>query len=360
MEFTGLVAVLLDWVPSVLTLLFFVGGLWALRYVLFVKRPASGGEANTLRQLLMLVLTAMGIVAVLLAMPVGHTLRGQILTFLGILFTAAITLSSTTFLGNAMAGLMLRAVRNFRPGDFLEVEEHFGRVSEHGLLHTEIQTIDRTLTTIPNQYLITHPVTVVRASGTVVSATVSLGYDVPRQDVERCLLAAAEKAELTDPFVLVVDLGDFSVTYRVGGLLEGVKTLLTARSQLRCRMLDSLHENRIEIVSPTFMNQRVFREDRAFIPRSKRQAVEKRKPLDEESLESKVFDKADDAEVHAQLKTELDALSTQIAELEAKLEKSEDEAAKLQSDIELKRLQARRLEVEAEIQAKKEAIDSPD
>ena len=46
------------------------------------------------------------------------------------------------FIGNVMAGLMLRAVRNFRTGDFVRVEKHFGRVTERGLLHTEIQTED--------------------------------------------------------------------------------------------------------------------------------------------------------------------------------------------------------------------------
>ena len=63
----------------------------------------------------------------------------------------------------------LRAVRNFRMGDFIRVAEHFGRVSERGLFHTEIQTENRDLTTLPNLFLVTHPVTTIRTSGTIVS-----------------------------------------------------------------------------------------------------------------------------------------------------------------------------------------------
>ena len=60
------------------------------------------------------------------------------------------------------AGFMLRSIRNFHPGDFIVVDGHRGRVSELGLLRTEIQTERRTLTTFPNLYLVSNPVTVVR------------------------------------------------------------------------------------------------------------------------------------------------------------------------------------------------------
>lgn len=92
--------------------------------------------------------------------------------------------------------------------------EHFGRVSKRGLFHTEIQTEDRDLITLPNLYLVSHPVTTVRNSGTIISSTVSLGYDVPRGRIEASLLRAAQNAGLQDPFVRIFELGDFSVSYR--------------------------------------------------------------------------------------------------------------------------------------------------
>ena len=95
---------------------------------------------------------------------------------------------------------------------------------------------------------------VVRASGPIVSAEVSLGYDLARARVSDVMLQAALDAGLTDAFVHVRALGDFSVTYRVAGLLADVGSLISARSHPREHMLDALHGAGIEIVSPTFMN----------------------------------------------------------------------------------------------------------
>ncbi|MBW1832418.1 MAG: mechanosensitive ion channel, partial [Deltaproteobacteria bacterium] len=145
------------------------------------QTPTSGSRIS--QQLLIAALGGVLLVMVILQLPIGEAERGQLLSLLGLLVTAAIALSSTTLIGNAMAGLMLRSIRNFRPGDFIVVDGHRGRVSELGLLRTEIQTERRNLTTLPNLYLITNPVTVVRPSGTFISATVSLGYDVPREKI---------------------------------------------------------------------------------------------------------------------------------------------------------------------------------
>ncbi len=244
-------------------------------------------------QMIMILLTATGVLVVILVVPMGDAMRGQVLSLIGILLSAAIALSSTTVLGNAMAGVMTRAIRNFRLGDFVRCGEHFGRVSERGLFHTEIQTEDRELTTIPNLYLVTHPVTTIRKSGTVVSTCVSLGYDVQRTGIEKLLLEAARDADLSDPFVQVMELGDFSVTYRVAGILTEVKQLLTARSSLRKRVLDSLHGGGVEIVSPTFMNTRALSADAVVLPKRSRQAP----PLEPETApEDVVFDKAEEAE----------------------------------------------------------------
>ena len=56
--------------------------------------------------------------------------------------------------------------------------------------------------------------------------------------------------------MLVISLDDFSVLYRVSGFLAEVKNLITVKSTLKKRVLDVLHENGVEIVSPAFMNQR--------------------------------------------------------------------------------------------------------
>jgi hypothetical protein len=234
-------------------------------------------------------------------------------------------------------------------GDFIQVGEHFGRVSDRGLFHTEIQTQYREFTTLPNLYVVTHPVTAIRSSGTLIEATVSLGYDVPRTRVERLMLEAAGKCGLEDPFVHVEELGDCSVTYRVAGLLKDVKRLITARSDLRERVMDALHRGGVEIVSPTFMNQRVFTPDSRFIPE-----VAMEGPMAEESApEEVVFDKAEAAESQEALQFRHDEVTEQIKSLRERIKKSEDEAEKKELELQRERLETRRDHLARVIEAAK-------
>lgn len=315
-----------SWLPAAIVVFLGIALLWGLRFLFFKRKRTFSGESQLSRQITMFVMTIIVIIAIILTLPIGDNLQGQILSFFGILVTAAIALSSTTFVGNAMAGLMLRAIENFRPGDFVRVNEHFGRVSERGFLHTEIQAEDRDLITLPNLYLVTNPVTVVRSSGTIISATVSLGYDVSHKKLMPLLREAAEKSKLEDVFVHILELGDFSVSYRVSGFLSEIKTLISARSRLRESILSTLHENKIEIVSPNFMNQRVLEKNQKMIPEA---LHEKGVHQKEETLaEEVVFDKADEAESKENLVSQARALAEEREDLEEKLKTIEKKEEK--------------------------------
>lgn len=263
---------------------------------LFEKYGKDSDRYGFIRQIIKMIIIITGIVAAVVVSPLKDETRGQLLSFLGILISAAIALSSTTLLGNVMAGFQLRAFKSFIVGDFLNVGEYFGRVTERGLLHTEIQTQESNLVTLPNLYLATHPITVIRSSGTIISANISLGYDVHRLRIEKSLLEAAGNTGLKDPFVQVIELGDFSVTYRISGFLTNVKTLITARSHLREQVLDKMHEYGIEIVSPNFMNQKVFPVEKQFIPEKIPSRQLKAIIPDEIDPEKIIFDKAEKAE----------------------------------------------------------------
>jgi small-conductance mechanosensitive channel len=313
----------------------------AVRHV-FERRYASMPHRQSRLQLVLLALSFIGILVVIILSPLSDAQQGQLLSLIGILLSAAIALSSTTFVGNAMAGIMLRAVRSFKMGDFICIGDHFGRISERGLFHIEIQNEDRDLTTLPNLYLVTNPAKVTRASGTIISADVSLGYDVPRTSAEKLLLEAAGAAELSDAFVRIIKLGDFSVSYRVAGLLTEVKKLLSARSLLHEMMLDKLHEAGVEIVSPNFMNTRALGESKLFVPRP----VRVMEPAAEEpSPEAMAFDKADEAESTEKLQERHDGIGKEIETLKERIKKAENEAERDmlqkqvdQLDIKLKQL----------------------
>lgn len=275
------------------------------------RRWQNNRDAQFRFQLIMLALTFAGILAAIVALPINDAVRGQLLSLIGILLSAAIALSSTTFIGNIMAGIMLKIVRKVRPGDFITVADLTGRITEMDLLHTEIQTEFRDLVTVPNIYMVTHPLQVVRASGSIITAEVSLGFDVSHNRAGEVLRAAAEKSGLKDCFVHVRELGDFSVTYRVAGLLEDIQSLISARSKLRMAMLDGLHEAGIEIVSPNFMNTRALTEGQKIIPRGSRA----RKDAEQVQAEDIAFDKAEDAASAEKLRLAIEKIDEELARM---------------------------------------------
>ena len=326
-------------IPTVFTVAGVIIFLFGFKYF-FEKRFALATEKSLRFQIVMLFLTFIGLLVIILVLPISDSSRGQLLSLIGILLSAAIALSSTTLLGNAMAGLMLRVIKGFRSGDFIRIGEHFGRVSERGLFHVEIQNEDRDLTTLPNIYLVTNPVKVIRSSGTFISATVSLGYDIPRSTVEKLLIEAAGAAELSDPFVQILELGDFSITYRVAGLLTEVKQVISTRSRLRAMMLDKLHDAGVEIVSPNFMNTRTLQSDKPVIPRREFMLTDKEKA--EVLPETKVFDKAEQAESREKLIERRDKLASEVEELKKSLDDISEDADREAVNEKIKTIELRR------------------
>jgi small-conductance mechanosensitive channel len=312
---------------------------WFLR-----RRWQDHPDAQFRFQLIMLALTLAGAVLVIILLPINDTLRGQLLSLLGILLSAAIALSATTFIGNVMAGIMLKAVKKARPGDFITVADLTGRITEMDLLQTEIQTEFRDLVTVPNLHMVTQPLKVVRASGTIITSEVSLGYDVSRTVVADILCQAAMESGLKEPFVHVRELGDYSIVYRVAGLLEDVQSLISARSRLRECMLDALHAAEIEIVSPAFMNTRTVPAEQRFIPIPSQ-------PLtapEQGTAEQIAFDKADEAASVEGIKKEIEHIEIRLAELG----RADDQASAATKEA----LEAQKAHLEERVEAAENAL----
>jgi len=283
---------------------------WLFTRKVFAVQKSHGADTRYREQGTRLAFRLSGLLLAISTIPMNGELRGQLLSLVGLLMSAAIALSSTSVMGNLMAGFMLRTVNSFRAGDYIEFRGELGRVSQRGLLHVEFQNETSELVTVPNLLLVQEPYNVVRASGTVVSAEVSLGYDVDRRDIETALLSAIEAAELENGFVQIRNLGDFSVNYRASGWLKEAALLVSARSRLRGKILDALHDAGIEIVSPNFMNQRPLPADLKFIPKRKvtRQPDEDRSGHAEEIL----FSKAEVASAVEQLQGKIKKLKDQL------------------------------------------------
>ncbi len=316
-----------SFLPALLVVLLVLLALYVQHRVWDPDRNHSAGAANAL-SLLTILLVVAGVLGVVLTLPLDPETRGHLLSLIGIVVSAAIALSSTTFVGNAMAGFLLRSLKNVKPGDFIRVGEHFGRVSDQGLFHHEIQTEESNLTTLPNLYLVTNPVTVVRSSGTgtVISAEVSLGYDIPHRRVEVVLNAAAVEAELEEPYVQLIDLGDFSIAYRCSGFLKEAKHFLASQSRLRAKMLDRLHAAGIEIVSPTFMNQRRLEPGQRFLP--PRESGSGAARVAHGPRIDRVFDKAERSALAQEMREQAEKTAAELEKLTKELKSVEDEDAR--------------------------------
>jgi small-conductance mechanosensitive channel len=72
-------------------------------------------------------------VAIVFVLP-SSSVRTDLMTLLGLLISTVVALSSATFVSNFMVGLMLRSVKSFNLGDFVKVQDYFGRISEENVI----------------------------------------------------------------------------------------------------------------------------------------------------------------------------------------------------------------------------------
>ena len=299
----------------------------------FVKRSPEG-TSGLLYPLLSWINVSIAVLAIVILLPISDETQGQILSLLGVVLTAVIALSSTTFVANAMAGLMLQATQPFRAGDYIRVNDQFGRVTRRSLVYTQIQTEWRDLTTLPNMLLVNNAVNVLHREGTIIFAEVSIGYDVTYTRVEELMLQAGADAGLEEPFVLVNELLDHAVSYRVCGFLPSIDNLLSARSNLRKTILEQMHGNGVEIVSPSFMNQRQLDPARKIIPEQPVMRTGRGSGATSKAPEAKIVDKALEAASVEELRLNLEKTREELKHArEAYKEAAEDQREHLQHAV---------------------------
>ncbi len=311
-----------DWVPALVAIALTIVAILVARWLLQRSTKVDAAESHFRAQIATVGVILLGLLAVIFVLPDGSD-SDLAFSVVGLIVTGALAISSQSIIANAMAGLMLRSVSSFKPGDFIEVSNQMGRVTERGLFHTEIQTADRDLVTLPNAIMVNQPVRVVRASGTIVSATASIGYDVSRHLLEDLFVAAAETSGLVDPFVQVLELGDYSVNYRIAGFLDDPRSLLAARAKLRAAILDTLSEAGVEIMSPMYIARREASNDPLLPSNDGPSAGSKSR----RTAEDRVFDKAETAGRLDESRTELAEATENLELLRLELGNADPETA---------------------------------
>ena len=176
--------------------------------------------------------------------------------FLGLLFT----LSSTAAVTNIVAGIIQTYTGAFRVGDLVKIGDVTGTVIEKRLLTTRVRTFKNEEVSIPNGTVLNTNVlnytTLANEDGLILYTTVTIGYDVPWQQVQNLLINAALATPdvLPDPspFVLQTSLGDFSVAYQLNCYTKAAERMPRVYSALHQNIQDKFNEANVEILSPTF------------------------------------------------------------------------------------------------------------
>ena len=92
---------LISFLPAAGVVVAVIATLFIVNRVLERNLAAIAGRQFR-NQLIMLALTGVGLLIIILVVPMSDAMRGQVLGLIGILLSAAIALSSTTFIGNIL------------------------------------------------------------------------------------------------------------------------------------------------------------------------------------------------------------------------------------------------------------------
>ncbi|PLX12528.1 MAG: hypothetical protein C0597_13040, partial [Marinilabiliales bacterium] len=112
--------ILFSLIGSGIVLLFLVLFLFMNRWF-FNRMKTTKESAQITKQTISILIILAGTLTFILSLPMDKSLKGQILSFLAIIISAAIALSSTTILGNLIAGIMNNSMGRFKIGDLIQV-----------------------------------------------------------------------------------------------------------------------------------------------------------------------------------------------------------------------------------------------
>jgi small-conductance mechanosensitive channel len=193
---------------------------------------------------------------------------------ISVFFGLVVSLGSTGVINQIMSGLFVVYSKALKTGDWVVVNDKEGEVLDVGLLAVKIRTIEQQEVTIPHSVIVSTTTTnytrIGRHDASVVTVTITIGYNAPWRQVHALLLLAAERTanlrKTPAPYVVQRALSDFYVAYSLVVHLESEKLRIETLSQLNANIQDAFNEYGVQIMSPHFMVQP---EQEIVVPRSK-------------------------------------------------------------------------------------------
>jgi len=227
--------------------------------IVFRNFPAEWADPTY--KIVRLLLVAFGLVVAFPYLPASDSAAFTgVSVFAGVLFS----LSSSSAISNAIAGVVLTYTGAFRVGDRVKLGEAFGDIIETSMLATRIRTIKNEDITIPNSIVLGGAMTnfsrQAKEQGLILHTSVTIGYDAPWRTIHGLLIDAALATphilETPRPFVWQTALNDFYVTYEINAYTANARDMIDTYAVLHANIQDKFFAAGVEIMSPHYTSIR--------------------------------------------------------------------------------------------------------
>ena len=227
--------------------------------IVFKNFPAEWADPTY--KIVRLLLVAFGLVVAFPYLPASDSAAFTgVSVFAGVLFS----LSSSSAISNAIAGVVLTYTGAFRIGDRVKLGEAFGDIIETSMLATRVRTIKNEDVTIPNSLVLGGAMTnfsrQAKEQGLILHTSVTIGYDAPWRTIHGLLIDAALATPhilaTPKPFVWQTALNDFYVTYEINAYTANVRDMIDTYAVLHANIQDKFFAAGVEIMSPHYTSIR--------------------------------------------------------------------------------------------------------
>lgn len=180
---------------------------------------------------------------------------------LSIVLALMVSLGSSSVMSNQMAGISLIISRAYKIGDRVKIGEHVGDIMELNLPYTRLRTLTQADVVMSNSIIIQKEIInysspVADRGSTVITSTITIGYDAPGDVVTELCLKAADATENVlkspAPVVFQKSLDDFYVTYEVFAYTDRPLEMLITSSNLNANIREFFDKAGVEIMSPHY------------------------------------------------------------------------------------------------------------
>ena len=220
-------------------------------------------EADTAKATRRLTVVLIWIFAVTVAYPYIPGSDSEAFKGISVFVGLMVSLGSAGLVNQVMSGLVVAYSRALKGGEFVQLGNTLGTVSEVNILSTKVITPKREIVTVPNAVLVSSPITnfsrLADERGAIIGTKVTIGYDTPWRQVHAMLTLAAQRASLVRqepaPFVMQRTLADFYPEYELIVHIDRPEQRGLVLSELHAHIQDVFNEYGVQIMSPNFVNQ---------------------------------------------------------------------------------------------------------